>query len=125
MGLLWLPQNFVLEQRRPDQVALAVIPWSTNIFEEPGNHPLGIVQHRPDGGLELLMRFPSGEHWTAVSALLREGEPEGEGESIRFWGLQQVGATVWIVVPSLHVEGQIHAFVVLANVPDPAPWKKD
>jgi hypothetical protein len=34
----------------------------------------------------------------------------------------QVCAGVWFLTPSLNVPGTIHAFIVLYDVPDPAPW---
>lgn len=40
------------------------------------------------------------------------------------YAAQRVCPGVWSISPSLNVEGVIHAFLVLYNVPDPAPWER-
>jgi len=35
---------------------------------------------------------------------------------------QQVVPGIWFLTPSLNIPGVIHAFLVLYDVPDPAPW---
>lgn len=39
------------------------------------------------------------------------------------WSLVKLGPGVWDVSPSVVVPGQIHAFVTLVGVPEPAPWE--
>ncbi len=58
---------------------MLVVPWADDVLGAPGNDLRGKVQRRPDGILELLVRVPNAERWTAVSAPLREGPPDGEG----------------------------------------------
>ena len=38
------------------------------------------------------------------------------------WGLIQLGPSVWEITPPVWIKGQIHAFVTLVAVPEPAPW---
>lgn len=40
------------------------------------------------------------------------------------WALQKLGPGVWDIGQSIFFAGQIHAFVTLIGVPDPAPWEK-
>jgi hypothetical protein len=46
-----------------------------------------------------------------------------DGQLVRF-GLTRVSDGVWAVEPSLHIPGVLHAFVVLYDVPKPAPWEQ-
>ncbi len=41
------------------------------------------------------------------------------------WGLIKLGPGIWDVAQSIYVEGQIHAFITILHVPDPAPWESD
>ncbi len=49
------------------------------------------------------------------------GAPVIAGEEMSKWGLVQLGPFVWALTPSLN-SGDYHGFVVVRNVPDPAPW---
>lgn len=46
----------------------------------------------------------------------------GELES---YGAELIAPGVWAISPSLNAERLIHAFVVLYDVPDPAPWGEE
>lgn len=37
---------------------------------------------------------------------------------------RKICAGVWTLNPSLNVTGQFHGFVVIHDVPDPAPWER-
>lgn len=39
------------------------------------------------------------------------------------WAIVQLGPTVWEVLPSVHIPGQLHAYVTIIGVPSPAPWQ--
>jgi hypothetical protein len=53
------------------------------------------------------------------------GEPQyGEDGGVEIFGAEQLTAALWSLRPSLHVPGVIHTFVVLYQVPDPAPWQR-
>jgi hypothetical protein len=46
--------------------------------------------------------------------------PQPDGSYV--WALVQLGATVWEVMPSVHIPGQLHAYVTLVNVPWDQQW---
>ena len=48
--------------------------------------------------------------------------PEGSPESVRVLGLREIVPGMWTIWPSLNLPKVIHAFVVLYDVPRPAPW---
>jgi hypothetical protein len=84
-----------------------------------------------DGGEDLVCGVLAGDvvlvlgpTFPTLPLPLRMGEPEiVDGELVAF-GVDRVAAGVWQVTPSLNYEGLIHAFVVLVDVPDPAPWER-
>lgn len=51
------------------------------------------------------------------------GEPRiGLEGAVEAFGVEFVTAGVWALTPSLNVPGMLHGFVVLYDVPQPAPW---
>lgn len=61
-----------------------------------------------------------------ISMPVTEGEPVFEDPrtmKMVAWGMDRVAANVWTVQPSLHQRGAIHAFIVVQDVPTPAPWE--
>lgn len=40
------------------------------------------------------------------------------------FGVDRIAPGVWMLHPSLNIEGLIHGFVVLRDVPEPAPWER-
>jgi len=50
--------------------------------------------------------------------------PAPGGLELMSFGAVPVGAGVWLLEPSLNIPGQLHAFVVLVDVPAPAPWQR-
>ncbi len=52
------------------------------------------------------------------------GAPKIEADELLAYGATKVTDGVWALSPSLNAEGLIHAFVVIHNVPDPAPWER-
>jgi len=50
---------------------------------------------------------------------------QGPHAELVSYGMQLVTAGVWAVDPSLNIEGMVHTFVVLYDVPDPAPWGEE
>lgn len=47
-----------------------------------------------------------------------------EDGSLVAFGIRQVQAGLWHLTPSLNLPGVLHAFVVLYDVPSPAPWER-
>lgn len=45
------------------------------------------------------------------------------GELVAF-GMEQIAFGVWALNPSLNLPEVIHAFVILYDVPSPAPWER-
>lgn len=74
-----------------------------------------------DGALVLLL----GPAFPPIQIPVNAGEPqitpEGDLDS---YGIEQITESVWALAPSLNVPGLIHAFVVLHDVPSPAPWER-
>lgn len=75
---------------------------------------------------------PRGESWQLVCTI-----PRGTRQQVHFidvnvdgicradrWDLVKLAPTVWDIPMSVHVPGQLHAYITLLNVPDPAPWEK-
>lgn len=75
-----------------------------------------------DGELVLLLEPRGGR----LPLPIRVGEAEvvrqGPHVELVKYGVELVTAGVWAVDPSLKIEGRVHTFVVLYDVPDPAPW---
>jgi hypothetical protein len=52
-------------------------------------------------------------------------QPEiSDGFELTAFGIVKLGRGVWVLNPSLNIPGELHAYVILRNVPDPAPWEK-
>jgi hypothetical protein len=84
--------------------------------------PLGHVQKEAEGSLLLLWSVPRGNgkrqrFFTHVDQI-ESGVARREDR----WPLMRLGPGVWDVSTSIFVEGQVHAFVTLVNVPEPPPW---
>lgn len=62
-----------------------------------------------------------------VGPMLAKGEMR-DGKPIVvelvLWGVRRLGPGVWAVLPSLNIEGEggYHGYVVMHDVPEPAPW---
>jgi len=83
---------------------------------------------------------PAGKkEWTMVLGLVdgdgkqhlfsfpcRSGDPEPfgwkPGMTLSRWGLRRLGPGVWTLSPSVHVHGDLHAYVTVVGVPEPAPF---
>lgn len=39
------------------------------------------------------------------------------------WGSERLGPGVWAITPSINQPGTFHAYVILTDVPEPAPWE--
>jgi hypothetical protein len=91
--------------------------------------PIGSVI-REDGEWVLALRI-GGEFYKMP---VHDGEPEGEAvdvaPGVKSWGemerygLSRLGPGVWMLTPSLWAPGVLHAFIVLRDVPEPAPFAR-
>lgn len=58
-----------------------------------------------------------------IPFLIREGQPELDASGcVKIFGSRRIGAGTWVVTPSLNIECELHAFLILCGVPEPAPW---
>jgi hypothetical protein len=53
----------------------------------------------------------------------RDGPQIANGE-LQSFGAEEVTRGVWTLRPSLNIPGLIHGFVMLYDVPSPAPWER-
>lgn len=113
-------------------VSRLILSWSDRPMDDP--RP-GLVCRvvRNSGGLSLLLtqRLPDRPNRLSVAVPVRVGPPivpggeqEGAGYEVTAFGLERIGPGVWALSPSL-VIGNLHAWVMLCDVPEPAPWAAD
>jgi hypothetical protein len=77
-----------------------------------------------DGGMLMLLFGAAAAGGALLPVPVRAGNPiiapTGELEA---FGATPITGDVWALSPSLNVPGALHGFVVLYNVPTPAPWQ--
>jgi hypothetical protein len=54
----------------------------------------------------------------------REGPEFDAGGELSAFAVFNICSGLWYLAPSLNVPGVLHSFVVLYDVPDPAPWER-
>jgi hypothetical protein len=47
-----------------------------------------------------------------------------EDGSLAAFAVDRVAPGLWVLEPSLNIPGEFHVFVVLHDVPEPAPWEQ-
>jgi hypothetical protein len=90
--------------------------WQDNLRRIEGDH-LACGLADGDLALQFVPNFPP----LPVPMGLGDYELDANGELLTY-GARRITAGVWALSPSLNIEGVIHAFVVLYNVPEPALW---
>jgi hypothetical protein len=75
-------------------------------------------------------------HWERGLLVLRPGDgsevklqvsleaPVVTWDGLEAFHVRRICDGVWALAPSLNIPGELHAFVVLHGVPDPAPWER-
>lgn len=53
-----------------------------------------------------------------------EGPAFDEEERLRVFGIKSIVPGLWTLEPSLNLPGMFHAFIVIYDVPNPAPWER-
>lgn len=104
-------------------VLRAHLRWLNSVADVTGSMagpPVGHVWRGDDGVWQLAFAVQRGRgrrqrHFIVV-------DPDGVRQDR--WGLLKLGPGIWDVPESVFVEGQIHAFITLTGVPDPAPWER-
>jgi hypothetical protein len=59
----------------------------------------------------------------AVQVAISTEGPKGSAERLLAFGMEKIAPGLWALVPSLNLPNLVHAFVVLYDVSDPAPWE--
>lgn len=80
---------------------------------------VGTVHRTPEGIWELVFAVDRGQgrrqrHFIAIDPGLSRKQR---------WPLIRLGPGIWDIPVSIHIPGQLHAFVTLIRVPDLAPWE--
>jgi hypothetical protein len=116
--------SFFGDEEEALPVLLLTPRWSPVILVDPTTEDLCFVSKEKDGWM-LYVRAFIDEQLTAFSVPVQPNRYALSGDgSMAVFGLRQLGPGTWRVVPSVNIPGQIHAFVILCAVPDPAPWEK-
>jgi hypothetical protein len=108
-------------------VSLLVARWTSAPFLDIRDEPVVIIRRLDNGLLDVLVTLPvPNRPRFPLSFVARVGEPEGEGSpeegfTMQWWGLSRLGPSVWLVTPSV-VTPELHAFIVIRDVPEPAPF---
>lgn len=119
----------VVEDPGDDTGILRCYLWWREIGEvtrsvlKPSESPekdFGAVRRLTSGEWELVAAVQRGPtrrqiHFVAVSTDAIERRDR--------WRLVKLAPGVWDVPVSVHVPGQMHAFMTLLEVPEPAPWE--
>ncbi len=50
--------------------------------------------------------------------------PVFDGDRLQVFGIELISRGLWALKPSLYIPNTFHAFVVVYDAPDPAPWQK-
>jgi hypothetical protein len=98
-----------------EAVGQAFFRWSDNWQAEGADLSAGM--HKG----ELVLMLGRG---AVIPIQLRAGDPELAEDGVVAFSTTQITAGVWAVSPSLNVPGLVHVFVVLYDVPAPAPWER-
>jgi hypothetical protein len=119
----------VLDIAARDDVQLITPRWSERPNADDLFEPTGYVER--DGEEWILYLFIDCEPYRMP---VHAGEPEGEVVDVapgtkgwaemKRYGLSRLGPGVWRLTPSLWAPGVLHAFIVLCDVPEPAPFAK-
>lgn len=110
--------------------------WSERPMDDPRGEIVACVRRSYDGTLSATLSLPNGRGGRMPLGFpVRVGSHEGamhERGGMVAWGLRRLGPGVWAVAPSIHepsvlvqVGGRavpLHAYVVLCDVPEPAPF---
>jgi len=111
----------------PNAVALLTPKWTREIMTDARREPLFTVVAEK-GGFTCLLSLPTNTGNPFILPFpirmgIMQGEKEGNGWRMKAWGVSKLGVGTWRLDPSIHQPGVIHAFVVLCEVPDQAPWE--
>src|ERR1051325_7728358 len=123
------PDELLREEIDELETILLTPRYSANLMTDPRDEPLVGIGQDGDGWFVVLrldgIPFPIPVH---------AGEPVGEAVEVapqvmawthmEKYGLEQLGPGVWKMEPSFFIPGALHVFLVLRDVPEPAPFAK-
>lgn len=95
-------------------------------FTYKGPHAVASAIKDGNGRWRLLLAIQRDDkqfYYTICVARSGQNADGPQPDSSYVWALVQLGETVWEVMPSVHLPGQLHAYVTLVRVPSPAPWE--
>jgi hypothetical protein len=115
--------------------------WIEGAAAECGDPSIPICQlivrfvnsdHRPTSSelLDLFCFLDNGDFvlWLGPDLIfpldISRSGPEMDGDGLKAFGAEQITRGVWALRPSLNIPGVIHGFVILYDVPTPAPWER-
>lgn len=112
--------------RVQEQVALFApkyLPTFARVMEEKHEHAFTTVR-QADGQWDLCFKVIDvhGRHIPSSVPINHLGYTMNGPEGVVRWGLTKIASDVWIVSPSVVIRDVLHAFLVLRDVPNPAPW---
>lgn len=115
-----------LGTRVQEQVALFApkyLPTFAKVMEEKHEHAFTTVR-QTDGRWDLCFKVIDvhGRHIPSSVPINHLGYTMNGPEGVIRWGLTKIASDVWIVSPSVVIRDALHAFLVLRDVPHPAPW---
>lgn len=109
-----------------DSVVLRVIALfrADPAFAYKGPEAVASAVKDPDGQWRIALAFTrNGKRYFYALPVEPGAGPKQLSPNQISWGFVRIGATVWEVMPSVHVPTQLHAHVTVINVPVPAPWE--
>ena len=113
----------VKEDPGDDSVVLrAYLHWASDAMARSTGAGWGCIGHPEDDVWLLLVNLPRGP--AARPRRQHHFIPVDVGAELdkSHWQLVRLGPGVWDISPSVVVQGQLHAFLTLVDVPEPAPW---
>lgn len=99
-----------------------IASWSTTPMSDRGSPTVRVVKN-PSGWELILASETTTQRREMFPVPITLGAVPVVGSDNPVWTLEKLGAGVWAVLPSLHFQGVIHAYVTIKNVPEPAPWE--
>lgn len=136
----------LLEEEPQPHVLLLTPRWSEIVFVDPGTEDLCFVRKEllhqrilldeggqfkagDDAELRLYLRLTIMERLLTFSIPVKKGAYELHGDgSMKTFGMRRLGPGTWLVEPSVNMPDApepIHIYLVLCEVPHPAPFEEE
>jgi hypothetical protein len=119
-----------------NKILLLTPKWSTCIMEDPRKEPFCFASEMNPAAFgdgktrvwSILLALPTDRPYPlTISFPAVNGPMKGKlykQGAMEYWGLRKIGPGTWAVDPSVQEDCyKVHAYVVLCEVPEPAPWE--